>query len=173
MARFGLVTLPADIRRPLLLGLLISGLLGALVPPQYLADRFNTPGLQMLAMLLLGIPLYVCSTASIPIAIGLMHSGISAGAALVFLISGPATNAAALTTLWRVLGRRAVWIYLVVLAGIAILAGLLLDRWIMPGAGAQVCSHAFHETVAPGQHIAGVLLLGLLIAPSLRRLRPA
>ena len=172
MLRFGLVTLPSDIRRPLLLGLLISGLLGALVPPQFLVGRFDSPGLMMLAMLLLGIPLYVCSTASIPIALGLMHSGVSAGAALVFLITGPATNAAALATLWRVLGRRAAWIYLAVLAGSAIFAGLLLDRWILPGNGAHVCAHAFDGTVASWQHAAGIFLVGLLLAPSLRR-RPA
>ncbi len=173
MARFGLLTLPGDLRRPLLLGLLISGLLGALVPPQFLAGRFDSPWLQMLAMLLLGIPLYVCSTASIPIAIGLMHSGISAGAALVFLITGPATNAAALTTLWRILGRRAARIYLAVLAGTALLAGALLDRWVLPDNGAHVCHHGFGEAVAPWQHLSGALLIGLLLGPLLFRRRPA
>ena len=173
MVRFALVTLPGDLRRPLLLGLLISGLLGALVPPQFFAGRFDSPWLQMLAMMLLGIPLYVCSTASIPIALGLMHSGISAGAVLVFLITGPATNAAALATLWRILGRRAAGIYLAVLAGSALLAGAILDRWVLPDNGSHVCHHGFGEPAALWQHVGGLVLIGLLVGPLLFRRRTA
>jgi copper chaperone CopZ len=77
-----------------------------------------------------GVPLYVCATASTPIALGLIHAGLSPGAAIAFLISGPATNGAALATLWRVLGRRTAVIYLVTVALAAIGSGLLVDSLI-------------------------------------------
>ena len=63
--------------------------------------------LPYLVAMAVGIPLYVCATASTPVAASLIGAGLSPGAALVFLISGPATNSAALTTLWKILGRRA------------------------------------------------------------------
>ena len=74
-----------------------------------------------------GIPLYVCATASVPIAAGLIHLGASPGAALAFLIVGAATNPAAVTTVWKVLGRRTTVVYLVTVGLSALLCGLVLD----------------------------------------------
>ena len=74
-----------------------------------------------------GIPLYVCATASVPIAAGLIHLGALPGAALAFLIVGAATNPAAVTTVWKVLGRRTTVVYLVTVGLSAVLCGLVLD----------------------------------------------
>ena len=74
-----------------------------------------------------GIPLYVCATASVPIAAGLIHLGASPGAALAFLIVGAATNPAAVATVWKVLGRRTTVVYLVTVGLSALLCGLVLD----------------------------------------------
>ena len=78
-------------------------------------------------MLLVGLPLYICATASTPVAAALLLKGASPGAALVFLLAGPATNLASITVLLKVLGRRATAIYLGSIAVLAIVCGLLLD----------------------------------------------
>lgn len=130
---YGLVILPRDIGKALILGVAISGLIAAFVAPQALESSLGGGLWPMLAAMVIGIPLYVCATASTPIALGLIHAGLSPGAALVFLISGPATNSAALTTLWKVLGRRAAILYLVTVAVTSLATGLAVDGLI--GAG--------------------------------------
>lgn len=173
--RYGLVTLPADLVRPLALGLVLAGLIGALAPAD-LAARYVDPGpWSVLIMMLVGIPLYVCATASVPLAAGFIHLGVSPGAALAFLIAGPATNAATLTTVGRVLGRRTLAIFLVVVAVSAFGAGLLLDALlpalgrIAPGLG-HVEHH--HEQAGPWAHAAAAALLLVLIHAWWRSRRP-
>ena len=130
---YGLVVLPRDIGKALILGVVISGLIAAFVAPQALESYLGGGLWPMLAAMAIGIPLYVCATASTPIALGLIHAGLSPGAALVFLISGPATNTAALTTLCKVLGRRAAVIYLITVAVASLATGFAVDGLI--GAG--------------------------------------
>ncbi len=130
---YGLVILPRDIGKALILGVVISGLIAAFVAPQALESSLGGGLWPMLAAMAIGIPLYVCATASTPIALGLIHAGLSPGAALVFLISGPATNSAALTTLWKVLGRRTAIIYLLTVAVASLATGLAVDGLIAAG----------------------------------------
>lgn len=125
--RFGFYTLPKDIGKALLGGILVAGAIAAFVPDDFFAGALGTGIGGMLAMMALGIPLYVCATASIPIAAALIAKGVSPGAALVFLITGPATNAAAVATVWSVLGRRTTFVYLATIAISALLCGFLLD----------------------------------------------
>jgi len=125
--RYGLVTLPRDIGAPLLIGALVAGVIGALVPPGRLGLYLGGGVLSMLLMMAVGVPLYVCATASVPIAAGMIHLGASPGAALAFLIAGPATNAATVTTIWKLMGRRTVVLYLASIVISALLSGLLLD----------------------------------------------
>jgi uncharacterized membrane protein YraQ (UPF0718 family)/copper chaperone CopZ len=150
---YGLVILPRDIGKALILGVAISGLIAAFVAPQALESYLGGGLWPMLAAMAIGIPLYVCATASTPIALGLIHAGLSPGAALVFLISGPATNSAALTTLWKVLGRRAAIIYLVTVAVASLATGFAVDGLI--GAGAlpeSALVPAATSMVAQGAH---------------------
>ncbi len=130
---YGLVILPRDIGRALVVGVLISGLIATVVAPKALESYLGGGLLPMFAAMAVGIPLYVCATASTPIALGLIHAGLSPGAALVFLISGPATNSAALTTLWKVLGRRTAILYLVTVAVASLATGLVVDGLIGTG----------------------------------------
>jgi len=81
----------------------------------------------MLAMLLISLPLYVCATASVPIAAALVSSGLPTGAAMVFLVAGPATNLATLGAVYRSFGTRATGLYLLTMIGGSIAAGLLFD----------------------------------------------
>ena len=127
MLRYGFVTLPKEIAGPLIVGLVVAGVISALVPSDFFADKLGKGIVAMLVMMALGIPVYVCATASIPVAAALMLKGITPGAALVFLMTGPATNAAAIATLWKVLGKRTTIIYLAVVALTALGAGLCLD----------------------------------------------
>ena len=125
--RYGFIVLPGDIGKPLLIGILIAGMIGALVPENLFADYLGHGWLAMLVVMLLAIPTYVCSTASIPLAVGLVHLGASPGAALVFLIAGPATNAATIAMAWKVLGRRTTIIYLATVGIGAMASGAVLD----------------------------------------------
>lgn len=108
-------------------GILLAGVIATLIPDD-IFSRYLGPGLpSMLIMLAVGIPLYICATASTPIAAALILKGVSPGAALVFLLAGPATNIASLTVLVGILGKRAAALYLAAIAACAVLFGLLLD----------------------------------------------
>lgn len=169
---YGFGTLPRDIGRALILGVLVSGLLGALLPDDFFARHLGSEWLSMLLAMGIGIPLYVCSTASIPVALGLIASGLSPGAALVFLVSGPATNAATLTTVNRTMGRRALGVYLLTLALCSLAAGLLMNR--LPGMDLLAGTVRCHETApsALQQISALVLCLVLTVALFPRRAKP-
>ncbi|MFC1781997.1 SO_0444 family Cu/Zn efflux transporter [Planctomycetota bacterium] len=128
---YGFLTLPRDIGLSLPLGILIAGVISAAVPKDSLPTYIGSGLLSILLMMLVGVPIYVCATASVPIAAGLMHMGVSPGAALAFLIAGPVTNAATLTTIWKLLGKRTTFLYLGTVGISAVAGGLMLD-WLTP-----------------------------------------
>jgi uncharacterized membrane protein YraQ (UPF0718 family) len=133
-AKYGFVTLPRDLAWPLLAGVVIAGAIAAALPADSLPRHLGSGLLSILVLMAAGIPLYVCATASVPIAAGLIRLGASPGAALAFLIVGASTNPAAVTTVWKVLGRRTTVIYLVTVGLSAILCGLVLDglsNWLV------------------------------------------
>ena len=165
---YGFGVLPRDIGRSLLIGIVISGLLGAIVPADFFTSHLNSEWISMLAVLGLGIPLYVCSTGSIPIALAMIGMGLSPGAALVFLITGPATNAATLTTVFKTMGQRVVIIYLLTLAGCSLIAGWILNRILSSNMIVdQVNHHAMGANLF--EQSCAVLLTGLLIYSILPR----
>jgi hypothetical protein len=164
----GFVVLAGDVNRAVLAGLLVSGLLGALLPPSFIGESVGSGWGAMLAMLAIGIPLYVCSTASVPIALALMHAGISPGAALVFLITGPATNAATLATLVRLLGLKAAGVYLTSLTVTALGAGFFLDG-LLVRTGLRASCEIHADGLSLGHHLAAAVLLVVLILPFFRR----
>ncbi len=132
--RYAFITLPKDLGKGLLIGLLVAGLITVVFQPHQFEAILGGGILPMLVMMLIGIPVYVCATASVPIAAALIVAGVSPGAALVFLLTGPATNAATIGTIWQVMGKRTTVIYLVSVAVTALLSGLLLDYiFRMPG----------------------------------------
>ncbi len=125
--RYGFITIPGDVAKPLLLGIFIAGIISALVPDDFFASKLGSGFLPMLVMMAIGIPMYVCSTASVPIAAALILKGISPGAAFVFLITGAATNAAGIMTIWKVLGKNVAVIYLTTVVVSALISGYLLN----------------------------------------------
>jgi hypothetical protein len=117
----------------------------------------------MIAVMGVGIPLYVCSTGSIPIALAMIGMGLSPGAALVFLVTGPATNTATITTVLKTMGRRAVGIYLATLAVCALSAGWLLNRIL---SSEMIVEQVEHHAASAGrfEQLCALVLLGLLIS---------
>lgn len=129
VGEYGFRTLVDDLAFWLLFGIVLTGLIAALIPNDFFTrvlgwDRGIVP---MLAMMLVGIPLYLCASASTPVAAGLIAKGLSPGAALVFLLTGPATNLATITLVGQMLGRRILRVYLLSIAGVSLVAGVLLD----------------------------------------------
>ncbi len=159
---YATVVLPGDIGRALLIGILIAGLIAAAVPDDFLSAYLGTGAMSIALMMIVGIPIYVCATASVPLAAGFIALGATPGAALAFLVAGPATNAATLTTISRVLGRRTMIIYLLTVAASAFGGGLLLD-WLLPRAAdaipALVGQGHEHNGVRWFDHLSGGVLV--------------
>jgi len=146
--RFAFVELLGDIALWLVIGVAVAALISIIVPDDFFASRLHGSLAQMLVMMVFGIPLYVCSTASIPIAAVLMSKGISAGAAFVFLMTGPATNAATMLIIGRVMGPRVLLTYLASIALLALGFGLGLD-FLTAHTGLTVQNVVTHNHMLP------------------------
>lgn len=129
--RYAYVDMMQDIGRWLVLGLLVAGIITVFVPESFFALFSHSSILSILFVLLLAIPMYLCATGSIPIAVALMLKGLSPGAALVLLMAGPAANAASILVVGKVLGKRAMVIYLASLIIGAVVFGLTID-YLLP-----------------------------------------
>jgi len=129
--RYGFVELLDDLAFWLLIGVLLAGLLGAVIPADLGALGLGSGLLPMVLLLAVGVPVYMCASASTPIAAALMAKGVSPGAALVFLLAGPATNLATLVLLTRTFGRRFVAVYLTSVVAGALAAGVALDALVV------------------------------------------
>lgn len=165
---YGFVTLPADIGRALLVGLFIAALITAVAPDDFFAAHLGPGILAILIMMAAGIPIYVCATASVPIAAALIMKGVPAGAVWAFLVTGPATNAATLATIWKVMGIRTTLIYLGTVVLTAIGGGLLLDSVLIPAIGEQAhyASHGYLPEWL--KYASGVILLGVILNAFIR-----
>ena len=144
-------------------GLLLAGIIAAIIP-QELMIRYLGGGLHsMLIMLLVGIPMYICATASTPVAAALILKGVSPGTALVFLLVGPATNVTSLSVLFGLLGKRATAIYLITLSMFAVLSGLAVDMiYTSLGVSASVIAGQAGEVIPYWLQFAGALVVILL-----------
>lgn len=159
---YGFISLVGDIAKPLILGVIIAAVISISVPDNRMATLVGAGFGSMFLMMLLGIPLYVCATASVPIAAALIAKGVSPGAALVFLMTGPATNAATITTFWKMMGRNCTIIYLFAIAVSALASGFLLDQLNLNFF--PVAPLHYHESSpAFWQHFAAVTLLCLIL----------
>jgi len=159
--KYGFVTLPRDIGKAMLLGLVIAAFISALVPDGYFAEKLGTGIFAMVVMMFLGIPVYVCATASVPVAAALILKGLTPGAALVFLMTGPATNAASFITIWKALGRTTAIIYLSTVAGCALLGGILLDL-LAASVDIKIAAHPHWMLPAVVKYASAVVLLAVL-----------
>ena len=165
--RFAFTDVWGDLAVWFLFGLLLSGVITVMIP-ESVFSRYMGGGIgSMLIMLAVGIPIYICATASTPIAAALILQGVSPGAALVFLMTGPATNVTSLTVLVSVLGKRATAIYLAAIAFCAVGFGLLVDliyRYL--GISAQAVVGQAGEAIPYAVELVGaILILALSLKP--------
>ncbi len=161
--RYAFGELWGDLAGWFLLGLLLGGLITVLVPEEFITAYLGGGFTTMLLMLAVGIPLYICASASTPIAAALILKGVSPGAALVFLLVGPATNVTSLSVLLGLLGKRATTLYLATIAVVSILCGLLLDKvygWI--GVSARAMVGQAGEVLPYEIRVAGAVVILLL-----------
>ncbi|MDP2862215.1 MAG: SO_0444 family Cu/Zn efflux transporter [Desulfobacterales bacterium] len=125
--KYAFIDLLGDIGKWFVIGLLISGLISYLMPENMIDTYLGNDFLAMFVMLITGIPMYICATSSTPIAAALVLKGLNPGAALVFLLAGPATNIASLSMVYKMLGKKALLIYLFSISVCALVFGFLTD----------------------------------------------
>ena len=129
--RYAFVEMLQDVGKWLVVGLLIAALITVAVPNEWLAALHDYKLLNMLIVLAVAIPMYVCATGSIPIAVSLMAKGLTPGAALVLLMAGPAVNSASMLVVGKVFGRRTLRLYLTAIITGAVAFGLCID-YLLP-----------------------------------------
>jgi hypothetical protein len=143
------------------------------VPPDFVRSHLGSIWTQIGLMLLVGIPLYTCASATTPLAAALVAAGFSPGAALVLLLVGPATNVATILLVWRHLGRRAAAIYVGTIAAVSVALGLLVHvlyaRWLGPPRFHVGDGHV--ESIGPVAIVSALVLTGLIVAHFVRSLR--
>lgn len=159
-----------DIGKWLVVGLIVAGLITILVPDSFFAVFQGNTFLSMLLVLCIAVPMYICATGSIPIAVALMMKGLTPGSALVLLMAGPACNMASILVINKVLGRRTLLTYLASIISGSILFGVCIDQflpadWFLPTMmpGTDCC----HEHAASWWSVASTILLILLLLHAL------
>lgn len=125
--KFAFLDLLGDIGKWFLIGIALAGIISYFVPESFISNTLSQGWQAMVFMLFAGIPMYICASASTPIAAALILKGMSPGVALVFLLVGPATNAATILMVDRFLGRRSAVIYLLSLSVCAVFFGMMLN----------------------------------------------
>lgn len=169
--RYAYVDMMQDIGRWLVLGLVVAGVITVFVPESFFALFSHSSILSILFVLLLAIPMYLCATGSIPIAVALMLKGLSPGAALVLLMAGPAANAASVLVVSKVLGKRSMVIYLASLIVGAVVFGLSID-YLLPREWftAPIMAMKSCCSTAPGWfNVVCAILLGVFLVNALVR----
>ena len=129
--QFGFVEMMEDIGKWLVVGLVVAGLITVLVPDSFFAIFKDNTLLSMLLVLCVSVPMYICATGSIPIAVALMMKGLTPGAALVMLMAGPACNVASILIVNKVLGRKTLILYLLAIVSGSIAFGFGID-YLLP-----------------------------------------
>lgn len=172
--RYAFVEMLQDVGKWLVLGLLIAALITVAVPNEWLAALHDYKLLNMLIVLCIAIPMYVCATGSIPIAVSLMAKGLTPGAALVLLMAGPAVNSASILVIGKVFGRRTLWLYILSIVIGAIVFGLGID-YLLPGEWFTVTSmsgahNACAHCIGPWEWVFIAVFLLLLVNAFARQL---
>lgn len=148
--KYGLVDMVASVGKWLVIGLVVAALITVYVPDHFLISLSDRPFVAMLAMIVVAVPMYVCATGSIPIAMSLVVKGLNPGAAFVLLMAGPAANFASMIVLGKTIGKKATAIYVFSVIFTAFIFGLLVDYafpadWLaaLRGSVSESCCHTF------------------------------
>ncbi|MBQ5831536.1 MAG: permease, partial [Alistipes sp.] len=172
--KYAFVDMMQDIGRWLVVGLVVAGLITVFVPASFFALFADNSLLSMVIVLLFAMPMYLCATGSIPIAVALMLKGLSPGTALVLLMAGPAVNAASMLVVGKVLGRRSLMLYLLSIVGGAMAFGLAVD-YLLPREWFTESIDAMAAGAGRGQGwfniVCSVVMVALLVNALVRRFR--
>ncbi len=154
-------------------GIILAGIITSLLPGEIIESSMGGGLRSMLFMLIIAVPLYICATASTPIAAAFILKGVSPGTVLIFLLVGPATNITSLSVLTGLLGKRATSLYLASIVLMSLLCGLLLDLiYIRMGISAAAIAGQGFEMLPVTVKLAGVIFLtAISIKPVTRSLR--
>ena len=169
-ASYGFVEMVDEIGFWLVVGVALTGVITALVPEEWIRETLGQGPSTHLILMMLGIPLYMCASASTPVGAALLLKGVSPGAVLVFLLAGPATNASALVVIARFFGRRFVAIYLSSVVVTALAAGWLFD-FILGRLGWKIIPTlaGHHSEETSWITMAAAVALGVLLLWSMAR----
>ena len=166
--RFVVFEMADDVGPTLVIGLILAGLVTVLVPDDFFVAYLASEWASMLVMLVIGLPLYVCATASTPLAAALAMKGLNPGAALVFLLVGPATNLATVLMVGRMLGRTSAALYVGTIAVLALGCGAALNA--ATGALAvEVMPEHVHRILPEWVYVGGGVLLAAYLLHAVGR----
>lgn len=155
-------------------GLLISALISTLIPEDFfLSYGLNNQFLSMILMVIIGLPMYICSTSSIPVAVSLIAKGLTPGAAFVFLFVGPVTNMASLVMITKALGKKITILYVTNAIIMAMIFGYLLQIIInlnlFEFAVVELACHTGHGSMFA--NVLAVIFAGLLIKSFIKKVK--
>lgn len=177
MFRYAFVEFLQDISAWLMAGLAIAALISVIIPDDFFTSLTSDNFLELVIILIAAIPVYICATASVPIAAVLMLKGLSPGAALVLLMAGPATNAATITMIARVLGKKSLIAYLGSIITGALLFGTLINNFMPPewfdlSGIYNLEGHSHHLIPAWIRYSSAIILLVLIINGYIQKRKP-
>jgi uncharacterized membrane protein YraQ (UPF0718 family) len=167
---YAFVTLPADLVNWLMIGFVVSAAVGAFVPESWFAGSLGSGVVAISVAMVFGLVVYVCATGSTPMAAALVAKGLGPGAALAFLLAGPATNPATMAWVLKDLGGKALAVYLVSIAGVALVSGLALE-WFLAGSAFDSANSPAHSMASTSQvaSIGGALLMAMMAYAIVRK----
>ncbi len=158
-----------DISIHFIVGLIIAALISFYIPDNFFAETsINSGLLGMIVVILIGVPMYICATSSIPIAVALIMKGFSPGVAFVFLTVGPATNAATIAILFKAIGKKNTLIYLASIIAGSVIFALLFDLFLntFDISVKEVVHQHYHEAGNNVIKVIGGIVFGLLLLRS-------
>ncbi len=169
--RYGMVDMVASVGKWLVIGLVVAAVITVFVPDELFVRLSAYPVVAMLLMVLVAVPMYVCATGSIPIALSLMLKGLTPGVAFVLLMAGPAANFASVMVIGRAMGRKATAVYVGSVVLTALLFGVVIDyllpaSWFLPTVTSL--DPACHHGVGIFESLCSALLAGLLVYAAVR-----
>ncbi|WP_022851160.1 permease [Limisalsivibrio acetivorans] len=153
-------------------GLLLAGIISAVVPPSFMDTLFGGGVAGMLGIMVISMGLYICSSASTPIAAAMMAKGMSPGTALVFMLAGPATNLASLGIVAGILGKKGTALYLGAIAVCTFAAGIITDIIFFSFGFTTITAAAAEKSFEMPAYVSWTALLILIILaliPSLKK----
>ena len=167
--KYAFYNLPKSLFKPLMIGILFASLISTFIKDDYFIS-YNSTFTEIIFISLISIPMYICSTASVPLALSFINLGISPGAVLIFLILGPATNTITLTTLWKIIGKKETILFIGSIIINAVIFGILLNNLKVEGIVSN-CLNYCDGTHKAIDIICVVLLYIILLFPFLKKIK--